>query len=165
MERFTQSMAREYAVTWMIDPDQVYQQLRGQLAALRDSVFLSYSSKDEEMAVWLRDQFRKDNIAVWRDGDRIEAGAEWEDQLRQALGACRLMITLLSPDSLASNYVAREIRDFQTVNKKVFPVKVRPCEVPDGMASLQIVDATADREAAYFRLKRAVEDALGLRLP
>jgi hypothetical protein len=160
MEFFKRNLARKYGVIWLRNPDQVYDRLTRQLDTLRDLIFLSYSSKDREFAVWLRDEFRKDNYSIWRDGDRIEAGSKWMKQLRKGLETCQVMVLLISPDSVDSEYVALEVEEFQSKGKRIFPVKVRPCETPDHLSKLQMVDATENKERAYFRLKRGVEEAL-----
>jgi hypothetical protein len=160
MEFFKQSLARTFPVVWLRDPEQICQHLERQLHGLSVSVFLSYSSKDREFALWLRDQFKKDNIAVWRDGDLIEPGEEWMDQIRHAIDRCHLMVLLLSADALKSKYVTLEIEEFQAAGKKVFPVKIDACAIPQSVSKLQVLDATGDKEAAYFRLKRAVENSL-----
>ena len=53
-----------------------------------------------------------------------------------------------------------EVEEFQRKGKKLFPVKVRSCEIPEDLRELQVVDATENRERAYFRLKRGIEGAL-----
>jgi TIR domain-containing protein len=160
MESFKKGLARRHIVFWLRNTEEVYESLKDRLAVLRDSIFLSYSSKDREFAIWLRGEFKKDNYSFWRDGDSIEAGSEWMDQLRKALEACHIMVLLLSPDSINSKYVTLEVEEFQTRRRRIFPVKVRPCDVPEYLSKLQVVDATENRDKAYRRLKRGVEDAL-----
>ena len=120
-------------VTALVNPEDIRRRLHRQLAALKDSVFLSYSTKDRYFAVWLKDEFRKDNLAVWRDGDKLEPGSLWMDEIMKALEACRAMVLLLSPDSVESQYVTLELDAFQSRGKPIFPVLVRPCNIPGGL--------------------------------
>lgn len=160
MEYFKWTLARKHPVIWLQSPDQVIKTLEESLNALQDSIFISYSSIDREFALWLKDEFRKDNYSLWRDGDRIEAGSEWRTQLEKGLETCRLMIVLLSPDSIKSDYVADEIEAFINEGKSIFPVKIRPCQIPEYLSKWQVVDATEDRDRAFLRLKRAIENVL-----
>jgi TIR domain-containing protein/uncharacterized protein DUF4062 len=160
MELFKHSLERKYHVFRLQDPEKVYESLKSRLGALHDSIFLSYSSKDREFAIWIKGEFKKDNYSLWRDGDSIEPGSAWMDQLTKALETCRIMVLVLSPDSINAKYVALEVEEFQTRGKRIFPVKARPCDIPEHLSKLQVVDATKNRERAYLRLKRGVEDAL-----
>jgi hypothetical protein len=43
---------------------------------------------------------------VWSD-KRIESGAEWEKEIRQAIASARIAILLISADFLASDFITR----------------------------------------------------------
>ena len=79
--------------------------------AARHDVFISYSHRDaawlERLRVHLEPLVNSDRLQVWDDGS-IEPGDRWLDELRDAVGRARVAILLVSPDYLASRFIARE---------------------------------------------------------
>ncbi|CAN5718655.1 hypothetical protein BH18ACI4_BH18ACI4_25920 [soil metagenome] len=113
---------------------QVIQSAAQQLVAVR--LFISYSHKDDE----LRREFephlaplkRQGFIEVWHDR-RISAGQAWEEAVDDNLEAAHMILLLISPEFVASEYCyAREMqRALDRHNQKqarVIPVIVRPTD-------------------------------------
>lgn len=73
------------------------------------SVFFSYSHKDEELRnaldVHLAPLRRDRLIAAWHDR-KISVGTEWDAAIQSQLRAADIIVLLLSPDYLASDYCA-----------------------------------------------------------
>ncbi len=71
------------------------------------SVFISYSHKDErlrdELATHLAILQNQKVIAFWHDR-KITAGSEWAKEIDENLRTADLILLLVSPDFLASNY-------------------------------------------------------------
>jgi hypothetical protein len=76
---------------------------------MRDQVFISYSHQDAEwmrrLQVVLKPLMRKRVLNVWAD-DRIRAGEEWRKEIQEALEAATVAVLLVSPDFLASEFIA-----------------------------------------------------------
>src|SRR5215472_413046 len=70
-------------------------------------IFLSYSHKDEDLCdrflIHLSQLKRQGLIEPWHDR-RITAGAEWAGAIDEHLNSAHLIILLVSPDFLASDY-------------------------------------------------------------
>ena len=66
-------------------------------------IFIAYSSKDlsfkDEIRRRLRPLLRAGKISIWDNYD-IEAGADWDADIREKLGQVDLILLLLSPDAL-----------------------------------------------------------------
>lgn len=59
-------------------------------------VFISYASKDFCIAMDLFITLRNEGINVWFDKDKIEGGDEVEKRIKDAIGACKVFIPILS---------------------------------------------------------------------
>lgn len=101
-------------------------------------VFISYSSSDNEWAIWLRHELEhyhlpasfngrtdvKDNLRkVFRDRDELSAGPEWDEQVQKALEDTNNLIVVCSPHSAKSEAVNKEVEMFIALGKEdhIFP--------------------------------------------
>src|SRR5260370_35360902 len=92
-------------------------------------VFISYAQKDGEVARSLSTQLAKRGLRVWLADDQVFPGDNVWSRIGEALETSRAMVVLLSPDSVRSENLRREI-EFALGNPnyegRVFPVLVRP---------------------------------------
>jgi len=138
-------------------------------------IFVSYSRKDvsfrEDLEVHLRLLQRKGAVDVWHDG-RIAAGDEWENVLRAELESADIILFLMSPDFLASDFcwsieLKRALERVESGDTMIVPVLVRPCMWKDSpLAHFQVLprDATAisrqsDTDAAWLEVAESVREA------
>ena len=141
------------------------------------SVFISYSHKDER----LRERLEAHLSALKRDGvirtwtDRqISPGSEWQSQIREELEQADIVILLVSPAFLASNYAAdtelrRALERHRSGESVVVPVILRPCDWAESpIAGLQALPTDGkpvtlwkNQDAAFadvaVRLKKIIE--------
>lgn len=79
-------------------------------AKFRSGIFVSYSHVDRDwlhrLQTHLAPYIRGENLDVW-DDTRIAPGAKWAADIDRALGDARVAVLLVSPDFLASEFVAR----------------------------------------------------------
>ena len=100
------------------------------------SVFISYSHRDEdykdELVVHLASLKRQDKIRAWQDRD-IEAGVEWDAKIKQQLESAEIILLLITPRFLASDYcydleMQRAVQRHNEGTARVIPIIVKPCD-------------------------------------
>jgi TIR domain len=108
-------------------------------------VFISYSHKDDDLrsklVTHLSSLKRQRKIADWFDRE-IEAGSEWEAQLKNKLESSPVILLLISADFLASDYcydieMKRAIERHKLGTALVIPIILRPCDL-DGSAFMEL---------------------------
>jgi hypothetical protein len=71
-------------------------------------IFCSYSRRDEaylnELRIWLRGPERQGLIEWWHDRE-ISPGWEWEEAIDKNLRTAEIILLLVTPDFMASDYV------------------------------------------------------------
>jgi len=76
----------------------------------RSGVFISYSHNDkawlDRLHVHLKPYLLDERVDLW-DDTRIAPGARWEAEITQAIDRARVAVLLVSPDFLASDYIAK----------------------------------------------------------
>src|SRR5437588_3397137 len=97
-------------------------------------VFISYAHEDkrlrERLAVHLKSLEHQELIVSWNDGD-IMPGTEWNQQILDHLNAAQIIILLISPDFIASQFcysieMKRAIVRHENQQACVIPIILRP---------------------------------------
>jgi len=110
--------------------------LRGELSMTKKvKIFLSYSHKDEKYKEELDKHFsmlkRSEKVETWNDRE-IKAGSKFDEDIKNHLDQDDIIILLISPDFLASDYcynieMQRAIERANNNECEVIPIIVRPC--------------------------------------
>jgi TIR domain len=108
-------------------------------------VFLSYDRADETFAKALSSELTSRGLSVWRGEAEVLQGDNWALQVGEALKKSKAMVVLVSPESMQSKWVRREI-DFALgdlrYESRLFPVLLRPTEdVPWILRKLNMLSA------------------------
>lgn len=85
-------------------------------------IFISYSKQDIDFVRYLRAMLEAENFYVWMDEARLHPGDEWWESIVQNIDAASALIVVMSPNSLDSKWVRREILYAESVNKPIYPV-------------------------------------------
>ena len=139
-------------------------------------VFISYSSLDNEWAIWLRHELEhyhlpasfngrtdvRDNLRkVFRDRDELSAGPEWDEQVGKVLAATNNLIVICSPNAAKSDAVKKEVEAFIALGKEdhIFPFIVegeRPKDCfPPALKHSKLggdVNKDGGRDAAFVKV-------------
>lgn len=136
-------------------------------------VFFSYSHRDEalrdEVAKHLSILQRQGVISAWYDRD-IEAGSEWAADIDEHLNLAQVILLLISPDFLASDYcfdleMKRAMERHEAREAYVIPVIVRPVDWSGApFSKLQALPKNAKAVTRWSNRDEAFEDvAKGIR--
>src|SRR5438270_5401640 len=98
------------------------------------TIFFCYAHEDElflnRLKSQLRPFLRQGLIDVWHDRD-ISAGTEWEQEISKHLNEAKIILLLVSPDFMNSDYcysveMKRALERHHRTEAMVIPVIVRP---------------------------------------
>ncbi|MCH4564540.1 TIR domain-containing protein [Halomonas sp. EGI 63088] len=124
------------------------------------TLFISHSSTDiaaaREMADWLQ---RHGHHSLFLDFDPehgIPPGRDWEAELYRRLRACQALIVLCSEPAMASCWCLAELSHARALGKRIFPVRIAPCQLRPQLAELQVIDLVKEPEAGFERLRQGL---------
>jgi TIR domain/Domain of unknown function (DUF4062) len=147
MEEFRRRLSAT-TVGWLTTPNTFYDKLVRGLKGIRPRVFLSYSRKQLGDARMLQRRLRNEDIHVWRDEVNIPGGAEWRRVIEASLTRMDALVVMITPDSLASEWVEKECKAFIKQKKTVVPFLAdSSCrgKLPRYLAKLQFIDGTLEQ--------------------
>jgi hypothetical protein len=88
-------------------------------------VFISYSRDDKTLVMPLVDRINREvNTNCWIDLTGIESGAKFERKIMEAINASKIVLFMLSDNSLQSAWTEREVYYAEDENKRIIPVLV-----------------------------------------
>ena len=100
------------------------------------STFISYSHQDRDTVDRLVADLRRRRVKVWFD-ERLETGAPWrEQQLATAIAASDGFVIGLSPASVASDEVHKELAEALRCGRRIFPLLFHPTPLPLSLLTL-----------------------------
>src|ERR1700734_421766 len=108
-------------------------------------VFLSYAPSDEAFAKELSSQLSRRGLSVWSPSEEVLPGDNVWLRIGEALENSRAMVVLVSPESMRSQSVRREIEyalGQSNYEGRLFPVQVRPTkDIPWVLRRFKTFDA------------------------
>lgn len=126
-------------------------------------VFVSYSNKDKPFAERLATALRAIGYNVWYADWAIEPGDSIIEKIETGLAEKDTLLILLSPASISSKWVERELNSaimaqLKGHDVKVIPLLVEACTVPATIEAVKYIDVpTQGFQGAFIELMRALE--------
>ncbi len=145
----------------------------------KNLIFISYSHKDskwlERVQTHLKPLEREGNISRW-DDTLIKASEEWREKISQSLKSSKVAILLMSPNFLASDFIANNelpplLEVAKTRGTTILSLIISPSrfEKIESLARLQTINnpkseplvklSEGEQDEVLVRLSNAVEDA------
>jgi hypothetical protein len=126
------------------------------------SIFVSHSSKDDDFGLKLVQDLRKDfgdEKAIWYDSEGgLYGGDPWWSRIVSTLHECDIFVIVLSPNSMSSKWVMREVDIAFVEEKRIVPVLYRQCDIRPDLRAIQFISflAPTSYEAAFSKLLQAI---------
>jgi len=130
---------------------------------LKREVFLSHSSQDRSFVVRLARTLKQHKIKYWYSATHIAGAKQWHDEIGRALARCEWFLVVLTPDSVRSVWVKRELLfalNQDRYNERIIPVLRKPCDFTRlswTLDEFQFVDFTRNFDWGCQRLLRIWE--------
>jgi formylglycine-generating enzyme required for sulfatase activity len=132
-----------------------------------NTLFISYARRDVEFAQKLNADLQRHGVTTWIDELGIRGGEDWPNRIATAIEGCRAMLVILSPHSVASRWVQRELAFADAKGKRVLPLLYKPCGLPAWLelrfGNVQRADfSRGSYETNLTELLASIEQVLGL---
>lgn len=90
-------------------------------------IFISYSRKDFSEVEALKQSIEKhiSNVKCWFDIDGIESGEEFTDKIVSSIEKSKILLFVVSENSMASPWTQKEVRYAANVGIKIIPVLLK----------------------------------------
>lgn len=117
-------------------------------------IFLSYASADRDVAQKIAEKLRQSNLRVWFDAYKLQAGDSLTARIQDAIMAGDYLVVLLSPDSVRSQWMKRELNaslslELQSRTITILPVLIADGEIPSALAEIRHIDLRAECHPQY----------------
>lgn len=86
-----------------------------------NEVFISYSTRDREVAYAIRAWLRENGISCWMAPESIPTGSNYTKEIPAAIRGCKVFLLLLSEHSQQSPWVLRELDGAVNNSKYILP--------------------------------------------
>jgi tetratricopeptide (TPR) repeat protein len=129
-------------------------------------VFISHSSKDDAFVRELRESLAYHDQDAWIDSRELRGGDPLWPEIQEAIGNASGYAVVVSPDSLQSNWVGKELKHALSLKKRVIPLSLNGTK-------LGVLESFFEEEPVYIPVTSDNIDAaldpiliaLGIRLP
>ena len=131
------------------------------MSSAKRRIFISYARGDREFAIRLTNDLRAAGIDTWRDEASIRAGEKWDEAVENGIRACPEFLIILSPRSVRSKNVERELDcALHDKSKPILPALRRTCEVPFEIRRRQMIDFRGSYPTGFAQLLEQAPPAL-----
>jgi serine/threonine protein kinase len=94
------------------------------LNAQPQHLFISYSRRDKDFALALREHLGNNGFTLWID-DAIEHGDQWFNEIHDAIKNSAAFLVIMSPEAEKSEWVQKEILLAKRYKKAIFPLLLK----------------------------------------
>jgi TIR domain/Caspase domain len=127
-------------------------------------IFISYAREDAGFVGSLTEGLQECGHRTWVDVVGIAGGADWRNRVASAIDGAKALLCILSPESLSSDWVRRELDYADSIHTPVLPLVAREAALPPwyvlAFGHLQRLDYTdtSRRPDAVREVDAAIRD-------
>ena len=121
-------------------------------------VFLAHSVKDKEIAGKLIEALNEARIKVMTPETVLHVGDRIEDTIRKAIDSSKGVVVIISPNSMGSNWMKKEMAYAKESGKRLFPALVGDVESPSDLAGILYVKMDPKISEGARRLAASVRE-------
>lgn len=127
----------------------------------RVRVFVSHAAKDRKWVKRLISILQRHGIAYWYSAKHLKGAQQWHDEIGKALVRSNWLVVVLTPDSVKSRWVKREVLFALNDDKyehHIVPVMAKACQpkrLSWTLGAFQQVDFTGGFDAGCIALLKA----------
>lgn len=103
-------------------------------------IFISYSSKNQVIADAIQARLESLHFKCWRDSDSLVPGENWASAIARVIPTVKVMIFIVTRDSMSSLHVKREIRIASDSGVTIIPFNVDGIQLNDDFYKYYIAD-------------------------
>ena len=117
-------------------------------------IFISYSSKDASLANQVVAYLEQNGYRCWIAPRNITSGGDYTDMINDSIHSCRALVFIVTPRSVQSQWVKKEVATAVSYNKTIIPFRTAAVQLNGGMQfmlnNVQWIDATNGNAVAHF---------------
>lgn len=123
------------------------------------SIFISHSSEDKNFARKLVSILENNKIEVWIDETKIGVGDSLFDKISDGLMQTDYFILILTPNSVSSEWVKRELKailmdEIDEKKVRVLPILYKDCDIPPFLRDRLYIDfRNSDIDESKFKIQ------------
>jgi hypothetical protein len=102
-------------------------------------LFISYSRRDTEFVQKLVADLQRHGHHVWLDTTSIPGDATWTRAIEAGITRADAVLVVVSPDSMASEWVEREIHFALSKKKPIFCLRLKRADTPLTLSGKQVI--------------------------
>jgi hypothetical protein len=125
---------------------------------MKKKVFISYSRRNLAFVEQLAFDLKEAGLDVWYDLSGLDGGARWRVEIEKAIRSSQYVLVVLSPASVASDWVEREYLFASNLGKKIIPLYYKACDLPMSYLTLHYIDIQGKK---YYQKFNEILRAIG----
>ncbi len=127
------------------------ERLRYKLTTMTTRIFLSHNIADKPFVRRLAIDLDAQGIGYWLDEAEIRVGESLIEKIREGIDEAAYVAVILSPDSVKSPWVQKEVdvamnQEIQDRRVKVLPLMYRKCDLPGFLLGKKYVDFSEETQ-------------------
>lgn len=129
------------------------------------SIFLSHTGADKPFVRKLARDLDNHRVKYWLDEAEIKIGESLIEKIRQGIDEVDYIAVILSPKSVASSWVQREVdvamnQEIQGKKVKVLPIMYQSCDLPGFLLGKLYADFT--EQSKYIESFKRLVESIGI---